>query len=154
MCIRDSVRDESHVLGDERFIVIRPLFDVSLDEQLTVRFKKAGDFVEKAIGQDEALLMALLPPRIGEMDEHAAERPIRPQARKGGPSVLGEHPRTFAEPPLRETLVDHGRPLSADLETEQSGARFGLRSLDEKPASTRTDLDFDPVASNQRPQVY
>jgi len=132
---------------------MRPLLDVRLDEQLTVRFEKARDFVEKAGGQDEALLMALLPPRIGEMDEHAAERPIRPKPRKGGPGVLGKDPRTFAEPPPRETPVDHGRPLSADLETEQSGARFGLRSLDEKPASARTDLDLDPVAADERSQV-
>lgn len=148
-----SAWDKPGISADEPLVVLCALLDVRLHEELPARFEKPSDLVEESIANDEPLLVSLFPPRIGEMDEHGAERTVGAEARQGQDGVLREHPRAIAEPAARETPIHHGSPFPANLETEQAGTGLGLGALDHEPATARPDLDFDPVASDEGPQV-
>ena len=128
---------------------MRALFDVGLHEQLAVELKKTSDVVEESIPNDEPLLVPLFPPRIREMDEHCAERPVGPEAREGLTSVLCKDTCTIAESSARETPVHDGGPFPANLETQQPGAGLGFGSLDHEPAAPRADLGLDPLAPDE-----
>ena len=58
---------------DDSFVQLGSLLDVGLDVQLTSRPQEPCDLREEDVAHHEPLRMALLPPRIGEVQEDARD---------------------------------------------------------------------------------
>lgn len=147
-------RHERVARPDDVRIELGALLDVGLNEELTARLEQPSDLRQEDVAHDEALLVPLLPPRIGEVKEHPAHAPGGTEAGQRMPSVLTEDARVGAVPVLGEPLIADGGPLATDLEPDQE--RFGRRrSAFEKKAGLRpgTNLELDPLAASEEPEV-
>jgi len=147
---RDERRTARHDIGVECIA----LFDIRLDEELSAGLEEARDLLEERIAHDEALLVALLPPRIGKVEEDATHRVIGAEARKREAGVLAKDPRAISEAMLREALVADGRPLTPYLETDERGLGCRGGAFEEEAGlGARTDLELDPSAGGERSNV-
>jgi hypothetical protein len=145
---------ESPVQPNEFFVRPGAQFDVGLDEQLPPWLEDARHAVEESVLNEEPLGVTLLPPRIREVYEYASHGRIRVEPWQRVARVLGEDPRTVAESLRAQATVHDRRPLAANLESQQCSARLGDSALDEKPSTSRPDLDFDPFATGQQGDLH
>ena len=97
--------------------------------------------------------MALLPPGIGKVHEDALDGFGRPEPCQRDPCVLGKNARARPKSALSESPIHDRRPLAANLEPNESGALLDLRSLHEKPAASRSYLEFYPLAASERTDI-
>jgi hypothetical protein len=133
------------VTRDDVGIERRTLLDVRLNEELAARLEQPRDLSEEGVAHHEALLVALLPPRVREVEEHAADRMIGTKARKRVAGVFAEDVGTCSKALLREPLVSDGGPFAPDLEADERGLGRGGCALEEKAGlRARADLELDP----------
>ena len=98
--------------------------------------------------------MSLLPPRIGEVEEHPPHAAVGTEPGEREPRVLAEHARVLAEAVLRQTPIADGRPLATDFEADEESLGRRRSALEEKPSFwPRTDLELDPLAGAEQPKV-
>ncbi len=99
-------------------------------------------------------MVLLLPPRIGKVHEHGAGARSR-EAREYGFGVFRQYPRTRAETPLAQTIIDDGRPFAPDFEAEHAHLGIGRESLEQEAAPARPDFDFDRLTprAHQQPRI-
>jgi len=146
-------RLERGVSVEERLVAFGSLLDVGLNEHLAARREHARELVEQRRGENEALVVALLPPRIGKVDEHRGHGRGR-EARERLARVLGEHSSAPAVTERPQLLVDDGRPLALDLEPDDTNVRVERHTLEHEAASARTDLELDGSRStDQEPRI-
>jgi hypothetical protein len=111
-------RLEVGALGDQGFVVVGSLGHVGLDEELPLGQEHAGELAQELRSEDQPLLMALLPPRIGKVQVSDRQGGAgKPQ--QCGLGVLGEHASAVRQATLGQTLVDDGRPFASNLEANQ-----------------------------------
>ena len=126
-------RERSRRSSDDELLVLgRPLLDVRLHEELPAALEQARHLIEEGVLHHEPLRVPLLPPRIGEVEEHAPHRGVghdprkrvaqRPRRRRGpagrGPAWPGGHRRW---PPT----CDGSRAPRAPLAARRRRARRG-----------------------------
>jgi hypothetical protein len=125
-----------------------------LHEQLPTPLEEARDLVHDEGREHQPLLVALLPPRIGEVSEHTANAAIWAQARKNEAGVFREDACAGAHAELAELRVDDRSPLAANLEPEDGDVRLRLHALQDEPSSPWTELDFGPLPANDVAHVH
>src|SRR5262249_23698314 len=111
-----------HELGmarDRVAVELRAVLHVGLDVELAALREQACDRIEELVPDDPTVLMALLPPRIGEMDEDARDRARRRASRQDLPSVTTEDAHAL-EPLAHPALFDLRRALALDLDADDS----------------------------------
>ena len=127
------------------------LENVRLHEELATAFEQTRHLVQEDVAHDETLLVPLLPPRIGEVEERTAHTMIGTETRKRDARIFAEHARTRGMTGLGETRVTDDSPLLSDLEAEQRCLGLGERALDEKARlGSRTDFDLEPCTAHDR----
>ena len=140
-------RREPITLTDDASVLQSSLFDVRLYVELPTLHEQSLDLCEEDVIHDEPLLMPLLPPGIGEVEEHAPHAAVRPHPWQRDARIFAEHTRARSGADLRQTTIADGRPLTTDLETNQRRARSRLRALEEKAGLWAwSDLELDPIA--------
>lgn len=126
-----------------RLVEVGAFFDVGLYEKLPPVPKKARDFVERRRTDDEPLLMALFPPRVGKMEEHGGDLARRLESRQGQSDVIGEDAAPFGEAEPREALVDEGRPFATDFEGDDADVGLGREPFEEKTTAPGPHFDLE-----------
>ena len=66
---------------DSPFVCARTFFDIRLHEKLAIRFEEPHHVVEERVPYHQALLMTLLPPRVGKAKKDTANGLRRQDAR-------------------------------------------------------------------------
>src|SRR6185312_12658532 len=116
---RVAVRSEARVARELRLELGGALLDVGLHEELAAPFEQARDVIEQERREHETLLVALLPPRVGEVREEATHARVRHDARERDASVLGEDARALAVAELLQFRVHDRRPFSPDFQAHE-----------------------------------
>lgn len=147
-------RAEARFGAQEFSVGNRPFVDVRLDEQLTAGSQHPTNLGEEFARDDQPLVVALLPPRVREVDEDRARASVR-KARQSRLGVLGQNSGAIAEPARAQALVHQSRPFASDLEAQDPGVGLRGQALEQKPAATRPDLELDRLGSspNQEPGI-
>jgi hypothetical protein len=143
------MRCEARLGRHQCFVRTRSLLDVGLYEELAPDLEKARHLPDELLANHEALLMTFLPPRIGEVNEHAHDRALGLEPLKREACVFCEHSRASPQATGPKPSVDHAGPLPAHFETQESEASFRLGAFDEKPTPPRTHLELDPLAGHE-----
>jgi hypothetical protein len=139
---------------DDARIELGALFHVGLDEELTAGGEKTRDLRQEDVPHHESLLMALLPPRVGEVEKHAPHACVWTKSRQGVTCIFTEDACVGAEAMFRETTITHGRPLASDLEADEERLRYDRRALEEEPGfRSGPDLELDPLAFAKLPEI-
>jgi len=136
---------ETGVFGEQRGEPFRAFDHVGLQEDLPARPHCSKKLFEDGRTHHQSLRVSLLPPGIGEVNEHGLETRIG-KARDGRPRIFGKHARARREALLRQATVDQGRPLEANLEAHDANAGVGLQSFEDEAAATRSNLELDGAA--------
>src|SRR5580698_5914988 len=121
-----TIRCEARLRRHQGFVRSRSLLDVGLYEELAPDLEKARHLPDELLANHEALLVTFLPPRIGEVNEHAHDRALGLEPLKRETCVFCEHARASPQTTGPEPGVDHASPLPAHFETQESEASFGL----------------------------
>lgn len=143
-------RLEVGACGELGLVLGGALLDVRLHEQLAAVDEEARDRLDEPSAHDEALGVTLLPPRIGEVNEHRAHRRIRREPLERLACIGVEHARAPAEAGLGQAFIDEGGPFEANFEADEAGVGCGNGALEEKPAAPGADLELHWTAARQQ----
>ena len=138
---RASSRLEFRVRREQGSIGRAAFFDVGLDEALATGHEQARRLNQPRLGDQQAFLVALLPPWIGEMYEDALHG-SRTQAGQSEPRVLREDPAAVPFAQRAHSAVDERGPLPADLEGNDAALGRRAQPLEQKPAPAGADLQL------------
>src|SRR5262249_24344896 len=135
----------NEILGVRELLLVKrgALLDVGLHEQLSGVPEEARDVIHDPATDDEALLVPLLPPRIGEMKVDDLDRRLGNGAREDGARVAVHGAHARAEAGGLQAFIDDRRPLEPDLDAEQPRRRSRGRALEEEAAAAGADLDLE-----------
>ena len=124
-------------------LLVRPrtLRYVRLKEELATRREQPCYLLDEPLGDQEPLLVTLLPPGIGKVDVDGGERPAH-EPRKRQARVLREHSRAIAEALLPQAGVNERRPFETSLEPEHPEIAFRCEALVQEAPVPRADLDL------------
>lgn len=147
-------RRECLMCRDDSLVELGPLFDVGLHVELTSRPEQSRHLGKEDVAHHEALRMALLPPRIGEVEEHTRHAAVGSEPRERLSRVLAEDASSSGMSLLREPRVADRRPLLADLEADETALRRRHGALAEKAGlRTGTDLELQLRAADDAAQI-
>ena len=94
-----SGRREALVGREDRVDLRGALLDVRLHEEFAARLEQARDLADERRREHDAFLVALLPPRVREVEKNAAHARVRPEARE----------RDASRPRRRRARASRGR---------------------------------------------
>lgn len=140
-------RFEGRMSTDLRFILLGAFFHVGLNVKLTTDPQESRDLIEKVGIHDEPFGVLLLPPRVGEVQVKRVDTTVGTKTRQSLPSIRIEHASARPKAGLAQTLIHDGRPLEANLQSQEPTVGRGFRPFEKKTTSPRTDLDFDRTFS-------
>jgi len=116
-----------------------------LQEHVAAGQERARELAQQRLPEHEALLVALLPPRVREMDEDSGEAAVG-EAPHREARIFGEDARTRGEPELAELPVHDGRPLEPHFEADDGQRWIGGEPLEHEAAASGTYLELDGAA--------
>jgi hypothetical protein len=147
-------RRECLMCRHDSLVELGSLLDVRLDVELAPRTEQPRYLGEKDVAHDEALRMALLPPRIREVEKDACDHAVGTEAGQRLSRVLAEDASSSGVSLLRETSIADRRPLLADLEADEPVVRGRHGALAEKAGlRTRTDLELQLDAGDDAAEI-
>jgi len=115
--------------------------------------EKARNLPDELLAYQQTLLMTLFPPRIRKMDEYPPDGAFRLESLQRESRVFCKDARARPKTSRTKARVHDASPLAAHFETQQGEPRFALGAVDEKPTSSRADLELQPLTRNERAQV-
>ena len=146
-------RLERFMRTDLRFVFRGAFFDIGLHVKLAAYTQQSSDLLQQVGVHDETFRVFLFPPGIRKVQEKRVDRGIRTKTRQSFAGVAVEHASTCTESLFGQTLVDDGRPLEANFQTEEPTIRRRSGSFEHETATTWTDLDFDRTLSGHE-RIY
>lgn len=134
--------DEARFGGDEGGVFGGAAFDIGLDEEGAAGDEHAAQLGQEFGGDDEALGVALLPPRVGEVHEDGACAGVG-EAGEGFAGVFREHAGAVSEAAFAHAVVDDGRPFTANFHAEQENFRISGQAFEDEAAASGADFNLD-----------
>lgn len=132
--------------ADLRLVSLRALLDIRLHVELAASSQETRHRIEQRGAHHESLVMTLLPPRIGKVNEEGVHRTVGLEALESQLGILREDSAPRAEAMLSEPPIDDRGPFALDLEAHHRELRYDGEPLEQKAASAGADFDLDAVA--------
>jgi len=146
--------DEAGLGRDQAGVFGGATFDVGLDEEGAAGDEHSTDLRQEVGRDDQAFGMALLPPRVGEMDEDGASAGVG-KAWEGATGVFGEHTGAARKTAFTHAIVDDRRPFAAYFQAEQEDFRVGCQAFIDEAAAAGANFNLDRggACTNQEPGI-
>ena len=142
---RGAVHEPARVLGLQHgHRLERDVEDVGLDEELAAERERGVDVAHQLRADHAPLLLARLPPRVGEVEVEAVDALRREQARQVDRHV-GEDAVHVVETGGAAGAVGAVDNLAADLDAQVHALGIGARQIDQEVRLRRAELDLEPA---------